>query len=553
MVRHAPGAASATPWVTGTGRGGCRLKPKSLTQASEARRQFDGIQTREEASHPRRRPLADAALGRVIDGVALSAGAIGRVTPLRRAFVRAYDRRIRAEYGRNMAATPGPKAMVKHRMDMALAILHTMDRAMGRGLLGRATLRGTLNIIAREILFPNADAAVKRAFEAQYHAIPPSLLTVSPTKACNLRCTGCYADSGATPEKLDWPTFNRIVWEARRLWGTRFFVISGGEPLVYRDGDQGVLDLAEEHRDCFFLMYTNGTLIKDDVARRLGAVGNLTPAISVEGMRESTDARRGAGVFDQIVAAMRRLREAHVPFGLSMTATRSNFQELLSDEVLDFFFEEMGAMYGWLFHYMPIGRAITLEMMPTPEQRLQMMQRMWEVVGEKHYFLADFWNSGILSDGCISAGGHGGYLYVDWNGAVSPCVFVPYSPVNIHDVYAQGKTLNDVWAEPFFARIRAWQEAYNPGLRTPRPHPDGNLLRPCPIRDHHAEFQRMLVEHEPDPTDENAREALLDPAYHAGLEAFGRELATLADPVWEADYLGHEIESRERRSDRRET
>ncbi|HOG46558.1 MAG TPA: radical SAM protein, partial [Anaerolineae bacterium] len=273
------------------------------------------------------------------------------------------------------------------------------------------------------------------------------------------------------------------------------------------------------------------------MARRLGAVGNVTPAISIEGMRAATDERRGAGVFDRVVAAMVRLRQAHVPFGISVTATRDNTAEILSDEVMDFFYEQMGAMYGWLFHYMPIGRAITLEMMPTPEQRLWMMQRMWQIVGQKHYFLADFWNSGILVDGCIAAGGRGGYMHIDWNGAISPCVFVPYAPLNIHDVYARGQDLNDVWANPFFADLRAWQQQYNPGLGAPQPHPNGNLFMPCPYRDHHADFMQIYARHEPDPSDENARAALMDPEYHAGMQQFDRELAALADPMWEAEYL----------------
>ena len=471
-----------------------------------------------------------------IAGLEWAARTVGQIGFLRRRIVRYYDRRLRAEYERTAAAATGPTAMLKHRSDMALAILHTMDRAMARRLIGSATLRGTLNIIAREILFPQGDAAAKEAFRARFHEIPPSTMVLSPGKACNLHCAGCYADAGPAHEKLEWDVLDRIVWEARRLWGMRFFALSGGEPLAYKDKGKTVLDLAEEHRDCFFMMYTNGTLIDSTVARRLGAIGNLTPAISVEGMRDATDARRGRGVFDQVLAAMTRLRAEQVPFGISMTPTRLTCADLLSDEVLDFYFEQMGAMYGFLFQYMPIGRAITLEMMPTAEQRLWMMQRMWEVVGQKHYFLADFWNSGILADGCISAGGRGGYLHIDWNGAVSPCVFVPYSPVNIREVYSKGGDLNDVWDQPFFARIRAWQQAYNPGLRVPMPHANGNLLRPCPYRDHYSEFAQMLAEYHPEPTDENAREAMLDPAYRAGMEQFERELAELADPIWESQY-----------------
>ncbi len=114
---------------------------------------------------------------------------------------------------------------------------------------------------------------------------------------------------------------------------------------------------------------------------------------------------------------------------------------------------------------------------------------------------------------------------------------MPYAPLNIHDVYRQGKGLNDVWANPFFADMRQWQQQYNPGLGAPQRHPNGNLLMPCPYRDHHADLLKILLRHEPDPIDDNARAALLDPGYHAGLEQFGRDLAALSDPIWESEYL----------------
>ncbi len=486
---------------------------------------------------PTQQAFANAAINALVGFLQWGAGSIGRATPLRRPIINAYDRRIRAEYARAAATAPGSAAMLSHRRDMALAILHTMDRAMEQGLLGTATTRGVFNIIVREILLPGGDAATKKAFEARFGAIPPTLLALSPGKACNLRCKGCYADAGPASEKLEWDVLARIVREARELWGLRFFIVTGGEPLAYHDQGHDVLDLAEQNRDCFFQMYTNGTLIDDEMAERMGAVGNVTPAISVEGMREPTDERRGAGVFDRVLAAMSRLRQAHVPFGISVTALRDNVEQILADEVIDFFYGQMGAMYGWLFHYMPIGRAITLEMMPTPQQRLWMMERMWQIIGQKHYFLADFWNSGILADGCISAGGRGGYMHIDWNGAISPCVFVPYAPLNIHQVYEQGQNLNDVWANPFFADLRRWQQTYNPGLGAPQPHPNGNLYMPCPYRDHHAEFMEILLRHEAEPTDENARAALLDPAYREGMEQFDRELGDLLDPIWRRDYL----------------
>jgi MoaA/NifB/PqqE/SkfB family radical SAM enzyme len=284
-------------------------------------------------------------------------------------------------------------------------------------------------------------------------------------------------------------------------------------------------------------MYTNGTLIDDEMARRLGKFGNLTPAVSVEGLREKTEQRRGEGVFDRIIAAMERLRRNKVFFGISLTATRENADEVFSDEVVNFYFQKMGAMYAWVFHYMPIGRSYTLDLLPTPEQRLRMWQRAWELIRGRHLFIADFWNLGTASYGCIAAGHEGGYMTVDWNGNISPCVFIPYSPLNIHDVYAQGKTLNDAWAHPFFAQLRAWQDRYSNEKNYTQGGWHGNWLMPCPNRDHHAEFKEILRANRAVPIDEPAEAALRDPDYHRGLEAYNRAVAELLDPIWKEQYL----------------
>jgi len=52
---------------------------------------------------------------------------------------------------------------------------------------------------------------------------------------------------------LSWKFLERIISEAKSLWGLRFFTISGGEPLLYRAVGKGILDLGAKHGDCFFL------------------------------------------------------------------------------------------------------------------------------------------------------------------------------------------------------------------------------------------------------------------------------------------------------------
>lgn len=69
-------------------------------------------------------------------------------------------------------------------------------------------------------------------------------------------------------------------------------------------------------------------------------LGNIIPMISLEGWREKTDARRGKGVFDKVMAAFDLLYEEGVIYGASLTATKENCEEVTSDEFMDFLFNE---------------------------------------------------------------------------------------------------------------------------------------------------------------------------------------------------------------------
>lgn len=455
---------------------------------------------------------------------------LAQVEGVRRSVVRKIEKKMLSGLERDLTDPNCLPGIAEDRTAMGLAIVGTVERALTANCLSQASLRAVSKILIQQLFLQQGESSAVGSFQAEHGIRPPSFLVLSPGKACNLHCTGCYADSSAASEKLDWSTVDRIILEAKSLWGVRFFVISGGEPFAYRSEGKGILDLIEKHADCMFMAYTNGTLIDSKVSERLAQAGNLLPAISVEGWQDHTDARRGAGVFDHVLSTMGLLRGEGVPFGISLTATRHNVEEILSDEFLGFF-QQQGALFGWIFQYMPIGRSFTLDLMPTPQQRAWMWNRSWEVIRNRRMFLADFWNHGTTCDGCLSAGGHGagGYFYIDWNGAVSPCVFLPYSPLNIKEVYARGGTLNAVWADPFFRSLRDWQLKYK--------QENGNGLAPCPNRDHHSDLQRMLREHEPDPIDANAAAALLDPDYVQGLAQYDATYQSLTGDLWENHYL----------------
>jgi MoaA/NifB/PqqE/SkfB family radical SAM enzyme len=472
-----------------------------------------------------------------LKGVSWAAPGLARIGFVRKPLVRAFEKSVRQGGLAWDQERRRPARIIEDRMFMTMAIFKTIERALAQNRLSKASIRKVIKNFAHDIVLQKGEPTARAKFIATYGVKPPQILLVSPTKFCNLNCKGCYADSTAINEKLTWANLEHLVDDIRNLWGSRFMVFSGGEPLAYRDEGKGVLDLAERHPDVFFMMYTNGTLIDDDTAKRMARLGNVMPSISIEGMKEKTDARRGEGVFDKIVAAMGRLRREKVLFGLSITATKDNIEEILSDKVVDFYFNEMGAHYAWVFQYMPIGRAFTLDSLPTPQQRLWMWKRSWELIRDRQLYISDFWNGGTAALGCIGAGRAGGYMAVQWNGDVVPCVFAPYSPANINQIYAEGKNLMDVWSSPFFKKYREWQVDYGYGRNFEDSKNIRNWMMPCPARDHYEEFRPMLDEFQPKPIDENAGVAMTDPEYRDGMIAYNKAVAEVMDPIWKEHYM----------------
>jgi len=411
-------------------------------------------------------------------------------------------------------------------------LLRTLEKRMDEKLLAKSYQKKIVKNFVGNIMFNGGDTR-DQAFEQEGREIP-GFITISPTQKCNLKCKGCYAASHkGSFAKLDWETFDRILTEKVDLWNSYFTVISGGEPFLWSDKGKNLFDIMEKHSNQFFLIYTNGTTITKENAKRLAELGNATPAISVEGFEKETDDRRGKGVYGKILEAFVNLREVGVPFGISVTATRKNAELVVSDEFLDFYFEKQKAVYGWLFQYMPIGRGIDLEHIVTPEQRLYMYQRGKIINEDLGYNYVDFWNNGYMSWGCIAGGRKGGYLYIEWNGNVTPCVFVPYSPVNICDVYKNGGNLDNVLESQYFQDIRDWQKSYG-FLKNKKEIK--NRITPCFIRDHHEVFCEITNKYPVKPIDKPAEEALHSEKYHKQMIEYDKKLSNLIDPVWEKDF-----------------
>jgi MoaA/NifB/PqqE/SkfB family radical SAM enzyme len=349
----------------------------------------------------------------------------------------------------------------------------------------------------------------------------PSLIVISPSMRCNLNCKGCYAGEYIKEGELTIEEVDSVIQQGKAM-GVYFYVISGGEPFMRDD----LFQIYAKHSDCAFLIYTNGTFLDKKRAQILAKLGNVAPAISVEGFQEETDDRRGAGVWDKVMVAMDNLREAGVIFGFSATVTRHNVERITSPELVDLLIDK-GCYFGWYFQYIPIGKNPDPSLMATPEQRQFCRKRIWRTRGEKPIFLADFWSDGHLTGGCMSGGRL--YLHVTASGAVEPCVFCHFTPGNIREM-----SLEEILASDFFTAIRSrfpWSD---------------NELMPCSIIDNPWVLREAVKEGHAQPSHPGAESIITDLA--PAIDAYSAEMhrVTDADP---AAHLGSPWEHEERPTD----
>ena len=202
----------------------------------------------------------------------------------------------------------------------------------------------------------------------------PWLILMDPTSACNLHCTGCWAAEYGNKLNLSYDELSGVVKQGKEL-GVYFYMFTGGEPLVRKND---IIKLCEEHHECQFLAFTNGTLVDEAFCGEMKRVGNLMLAISLEGSPEVNDLRRGTGVYAKVMHAMDLLKENGLIFGTSICYTSRNCESVTSKDFVKLMVDK-GCRYAMYFHYMPVGNEASVELLPTPEQRIYVKDRIREI------------------------------------------------------------------------------------------------------------------------------------------------------------------------------
>lgn len=302
----------------------------------------------------------------------------------------------------------------------------------------------------------------------EYGCNVPWTILLDPTSACNLHCTGCWAAEYGNRLNLSLDEIDDIIRQGKDM-GIYFYIYTGGEPMVRK---KDLIEICRRHNDCVFMCFTNGTLIDDDFAEQMLEVKNFFPVISVEGLEEATDFRRGDGVYQRVLHAMDILHEHKLPIGISCCYTSKNIPSIVSDEFIDEMISR-GVKYAWYFHYMPVGNDAAVELLPDPEQREYMYNRIREIRSTKQIWPMDFQNDAEYLQGCIAGGRR--YLHINANGDMDPCVFIHYSDSNIRE-----KSILEGLCSPMFMQYKQHQPF------------NENHLRPCPMLENPEAIVEMV-------------------------------------------------------------
>lgn len=167
---------------------------------------------------------------------------------------------------------------------------------------------------------------MRRLFTKAAKEIIPLNCLFELTYACNLGCIHCYI---AKKEKRRLLTKEEVfsILEQLKTIGCLFLTLSGGEIFLRKD----FFEIAAYARKLDFALslFTNGSLINKDIARKIKGLSPFRVEISLYGFKETHDRITGVeGSFDRTIGGIRLLRENGVRALVKTVLMRQNSAEV---------------------------------------------------------------------------------------------------------------------------------------------------------------------------------------------------------------------------------
>jgi MoaA/NifB/PqqE/SkfB family radical SAM enzyme len=152
-------------------------------------------------------------------------------------------------------------------------------------------------------------------------------LAIEVTTRCNGSCSHCFARSGISRRSsLSVDLVKEIIVEGYDT-GYRHLHVTGGEPLLWK-GLFEVLDYGFGVGYQTIFINTNGTLMTEEIAKRLADYGNLSISISLDGPEDLHNRIRGKGSHRRMMRGIETALKWGNDLTIFTTVTKSLLLEL---------------------------------------------------------------------------------------------------------------------------------------------------------------------------------------------------------------------------------
>jgi len=243
-----------------------------------------------------------------------------------------------------------------------------------------------------------------------------SSITIEITKRCNKHCKYCYSNFHGESQKIDDYVLDLIIDFARKEY--KHIFLTGGEPTL----DHRVFSLAERNPDIMFFMFTNGSTITEDYAKRLSCSGNLVPILGIDGSSQSMhDCFKGEGSYREIMRAIERFNENNVSWGYISMITEINARDVLDQKFVENM-KKKGAFIARYLEYLPVGPHAKREFILSGETYYLLEKRKKEIIESGDIYIQE-----TVQNKCT------GLLSFDVNGNIKKCPFFHYAKHNVTD------------------------------------------------------------------------------------------------------------------------
>ncbi len=300
------------------------------------------------------------------------------------------------------------------------------------------------------------------------------------TNRCNLKCEHCYQDAAECDSRELTTAEGKAMIEQIARAGFKIMIFSGGEPLMRDDIFELVAHAAAQGLRPVF--GSNGTLITDEVARKLKEAGACSMGISIDSLDAAKhDAFRGvAGAHADTLAGIEACKSAGLDFQIHTTVVDWN-----RDEVCDItdFAQSIGAVNHSIFFLIPVGRGKyieepSLKVLENEALLQDIMRKAAEVdIDVKPTCAPQFTRVadqlGIptrYTRGCLAGLT---YCVVGSEGIVRPCAYMTEDAGDVRE-----QPFDEIWAtSPVFERLRTQAYGGNCGTCDHKEHCGGCRAR----------------------------------------------------------------------------